>query len=45
MTEPVVIVGAGFAGVAAAWAVVRSGRSAVVVADRAGASELYSGIS
>ena len=44
MTEPVVIVGGGFAGVAAAWAVARSGGSAVVVADRAGASELYSGI-
>ncbi len=44
MTEPVVIVGGGFAGVAAAWAVARSGGPAVVLADRAGASELYSGI-
>ena len=44
MTEPVVIVGGGFAGVAAAWAVARTGRAAVVVSDRAGASELYSGV-
>lgn len=44
MTDPVVIVGGGFAGVAAAWAVARSGGQALVIADRAGASELYSGI-
>ncbi len=44
MTEPVVIVGGGFAGVAAAWAVARSGGAAVLLTDRAGASELYSGI-
>jgi len=41
---PLVVVGGGFAGVAAAWAGVRAGARVVLVHDRAGASELYSGI-
>jgi anaerobic glycerol-3-phosphate dehydrogenase len=41
---PVVIVGAGFAGVAAAWAVAEAGQRALVFSAHAGASELYSGI-
>jgi len=44
MSEPIVIAGGGFAGVAAAWAAAKGGNRVVVVADRAGASELYSGI-
>ena len=41
--RPLVVVGAGMAGVAAAWAAAREGRRVVVVHDRAGASSLYAG--
>jgi anaerobic glycerol-3-phosphate dehydrogenase len=41
---PVVVVGAGFAGVAAAWAVARAGSKVVLLHGSAGASALYSGI-
>jgi len=41
---PVVIVGAGMAGTAAAWAASREARRVVVVHDRAGASALYAGL-
>jgi anaerobic glycerol-3-phosphate dehydrogenase len=40
---PVVVIGAGMAGTAAAFAVARAGVPVVVVHDRAGASALYSG--
>jgi glycerol-3-phosphate dehydrogenase subunit B len=40
---PVVVVGAGMAGTAAAWAASREGKRVVLVYDRAGASELGSG--
>ncbi|MGE3675324.1 MAG: FAD-dependent oxidoreductase, partial [Polyangiaceae bacterium] len=39
----VLVIGAGVAGVAAAWAARSNGAEVVVVADRAGASELTSG--
>ncbi|MFC1641404.1 hypothetical protein ACFL5O_01760 [Myxococcota bacterium] len=38
-----VVVGAGVAGTAAAWAIARSGGEAILVHDRPGATELYSG--
>jgi glycerol-3-phosphate dehydrogenase subunit B len=41
--RPIVVVGAGMAGSAAAWAAAREGRRVVVVHDRAGASALYAG--
>ena len=41
--QPLVVVGAGMAGIAAAWAAAREGRRVVVVHDRAGASSLYAG--
>lgn len=41
---PVVVVGAGMAGTAAAWAASRAGQRVVVVHDRAGASALYAGL-
>lgn len=41
---PIVVVGAGFAGVAAAWAVAEAGARALVISARAGSSELYSGM-
>jgi monoamine oxidase len=43
-SRPVLIAGAGFAGVAAAWAARRAGARVRVTSARAGASELYSGI-
>jgi len=42
--SPVVIVGAGFAGVAAAWAVREAGARALVFTAHAGSTELYSGV-
>jgi anaerobic glycerol-3-phosphate dehydrogenase len=39
----VVVVGAGFAGTAAAWSAVRAGATVHVVSDRAGSSALYAG--
>lgn len=41
---PVAVVGAGFAGLAAAWAAARAGRDVVLLDASAGASALYSGI-
>jgi anaerobic glycerol-3-phosphate dehydrogenase len=43
MPAHVVVIGAGVAGTAAAWAAVRAGARVTVVHDRAGASALYSG--
>lgn len=42
--RPVVVIGGGFAGVAAAWAAARAGAHVVLVHASAGASALYSGI-
>src|SRR5687767_14513449 len=39
----VVVIGAGAAGTAAAWAAARAGASVMVLHDRAGATALYSG--
>ena len=41
---PVVVVGAGMAGTAAAWAASRGGKRVVLVHDRAGSSSLYAGL-
>jgi len=41
---PVIVVGAGMAGTAAAWAASREGKRVVLVHDRAGASSLYAGL-
>jgi anaerobic glycerol-3-phosphate dehydrogenase len=41
---PVVVVGAGFAGAAAAWMLARSGVAVVVIHARAGSSSLYAGL-
>jgi hypothetical protein len=43
MSAQVVVIGAGFAGAAAAFAACRAGARVTLVHDRAGASELYSG--
>jgi hypothetical protein len=43
MSARVVVIGAGFAGAAAAFAACRAGAEVTLVHDRAGASELYSG--
>jgi thioredoxin reductase len=42
--RPVVVVGGGFAGVAAAWAAARAGREVILAHAAAGASAIYSGI-
>lgn len=41
---PVAVVGAGFAGLAAAWAAARAGREVVLIHAAAGSSALYSGV-
>ena len=41
---PVLVIGAGFAGVGAAWAIARAGAKVQLLHARAGASALYSGI-
>jgi glycerol-3-phosphate dehydrogenase subunit B len=43
-TLPVIVIGGGFAGVAAAWAASRAGARVVSIHDVSGASSLYSGI-